>query len=95
MTAIPTKNLLTLLTDKYKLTYVRVLLTVTVMKYQGLTSNRGLKRGSFFLVLFNSTAIHLHLRFANRLFKNPQFQNLIHYFQEIFVFCSLSLGFSS
>jgi nicotinic acid phosphoribosyltransferase len=79
-TATPTKNFLTLLTDKYKLTHVRILLVVTMMKYQRFMSNRGLKRGSFFLVIFNSTAVLFHLRFANRLFKNPWFYNFILYF---------------
>lgn len=79
---------------KYKLTYVRILLTVTMMKYQRFTSNWGLKRCSFFLVPFTSTGVHLHLRFANRLFKNPWFYNFIHYLQGIFVFYSLSLSFS-
>jgi len=61
MTAIPTKNFLTLLRDKYKLTYVRILLIVTMMKYQCFMSNGGLKCGSFFLVLFNFTAVNLKL----------------------------------
>jgi len=74
-----------MLADKYKLTYVYILLSVTMMKDTGYYVKMGPKRGSFFLVLFNSTAVHLHLRFANRLFKNPWFYNFIHYFQAYFV----------
>jgi len=72
--------------DKYERSYVYILLTVTMMKDTAFSSNWGLKRSSFLLVLFNSTAVHFHMRSANRLFKNPWFYNFIHYFQAYFLY---------